>query len=345
MVIDSDKVSSNEPARDVIYNEKLQSVIAEIQEGIRNSANSYFHVGLNLYKDYIKELDNKSLYIKDNVQVIIGNLSISIELMLKAVIARDAFVYLYSTLPDEIGMALTYPSKVKAYNFLSELTAFKKPKSIEFNEAISRFLKLYPDQKKELSGYLENISDIRNNSVHAYLPKYNKHKLDHIVYAAIVLHDFCCELELFSDQLFGEDEFEAEFKKNYKKDRVGAYQKKMEKAKEEAKKRKLDIQSLPDFSGEWDKHPAACPICKSKGTLIGDTEYYEDVDYYDNGTDEPVFIFRDILTFYPSSFECSSCGLILIDMFELEYASLDNEINKSKFIKKWNQEKNQESDS
>ncbi|MGN7761631.1 hypothetical protein [Paenibacillus sp. 22594] len=323
------------------YREQLSIVVEEIQEELKKSAYEYYSVGIRLYKDYLE--DETSLYLfgrKKNEQVIIGNLCISIELMLKAIIAQEAFIFLYSGLPDEIAMALTYPDKVKAYNFASELTSFKKPKSIEFNEAITRFYKLYPERKKEFSGYLDNISDIRNNSVHTYLPKYYKHQLDRIVYTTIKVHDFCCEIKMYFDQILGKDNFEMKFMEEYKKSRVEEYEKKIGDAKNKTKSTGLDAQNNSIFSDEWNKIQETCPICKSKAILHGETVFLQEEELIEDLWDNSKIMILEYLKFNPASFECSVCGLLLEDIIELEFASLDVAIDRSELMEDWKKEKN-----
>ncbi|KAA8996334.1 hypothetical protein F4V43_18665 [Paenibacillus spiritus] len=319
------------------YSEKLNNVIVEIQEGIRNGADDYYKAGIDLYRNYTKELEDGS-HKRHNVQVIVGNLCISIELMLKAVIAKETFIFIYSGLSDELAMALTYPDKVTTtYNFVNELSTFKKPKSIEFNEAVSRFYKIFPEQKALFDTFLSNISDIRNNSVHAYLPKYNKHQLERIVFTAIKLHRFLNEKKYFEFDIdnSGRSRFEYQFLKDFEQESGNSFEKKIKEAKEKSKKTMLSNIEIAVSNTDWNRFVTPCPICQSKAILTGETDILQEevIDDDMQGNYRNSMIER--LEFTPISFECVSCELKLNGLMELQFASLEKPLDRSEFLEEF----------
>jgi hypothetical protein len=263
-----------------IYDVRLQKVINEIQDGLRDSAADYFEVGIELYKKLVLEKD--ALIRTENFQVIFGNLCISIELMLKSAIAKEAFIFLYKQPPDDIAMPLIYPSKVKGRLFVTELVSFKNLKSIEFNEAVGRFYKLYPETKPLYKSYLDSFSDLRNSSVHAYVPRYNAHELERVVYASVVINKFLCDKKILHKNATAIDSFADDFVSQYQTEQMASFDKKIKAARAKANSNSMDPHKITISETDWNRYITTCPICKSDAILEGETENSQEWDVEDD---------------------------------------------------------------
>lgn len=316
------------------YTVRVQSVIEDIQNGLSKTADEYYKSGINLYKIYESSLGNDNTH-KAGFQVITGNLAISIELILKSIIAKETFVFLYKGLSDDAAMGLTYPEKVKTYNFISELLSFKESKTIEFKEAVSRFFKLFPEQKKEFSSYLENLPDIRNNSVHAYVPAYNhRHFMDKVIFISMKLKEFRNQRYEQDPHL---DQFEKDFIENYEQEKMDNYQEKIKKAQQKTKNIHINDNDIVSDT-EWDKYQITCPVCKSNAVLLGECNQIDDIDQVLEPDGQMYLLFNEKLIFTPMGFECYACDLKLHDIKELELAGLEQDIDRSEYVDLWSRQ-------
>ena len=128
---------------------RLTTIIKdEIIEKLEENSISFLIAGLDLLEQKLNDSNPDSCFL--SVQTIIANLCIAIELMLKTIIARDAFAFLYESLPDELFMELAYPEvcKCKSNSHAIEMQKFNtKYKTIDFNKAVERFLLYFRRQE------------------------------------------------------------------------------------------------------------------------------------------------------------------------------------------------------
>ena len=310
----------------------LDWTIYDIQEGIKRNARSYLELGLKTYKE-LKPKRYQSWDVSGiQFQTVIGNLSISIELMLKAIIAKECFPFLYSSLPRDFLLMYNYPNKIsdKSYFFINDLTSFAGNfKTIEFKEATTIFYELYPDQKDNFKPYFEILPQIRNNSIHAFLPNREIFNLDRIVYISLSLFQFLLDKALYTLDPFDDGN---EYKRLIERCEMGmvetvAY--KIKKAKENSKREPLRKKPLVNC---WDKVIVPCIICQSDAYVKGYCDF-RPVQIYDE--DENDLTFDLYLDFFATGFECEACELNLTDKKELDLTSIDTFYDRSHEVDNW----------
>lgn len=304
---------------------RLDAVKEEITNKLELNAGSYLKIGLELFAKLKKQ---PNLFLNCN-ETAIGNLGISIELMLKAVIARKSFAFLFKGIPDELFMMLTYHEVVKGNinPYVIELQSLSYG-TIQFNEAISRFYILFPEKKQEFKPYLSLLSAVRNNSVHSCLPKFQEYDLERVTYIALRLAKFLYEeVGMFDYYEFTIDD---SFLDSFEEERVLRVKKAIEQAKERGKRQSCS--ELPVDVNSWDEYVTSCPVCGSYGVLQGYTEFEAEPDY-----DEHYDLFLD---FFAESFECEACGLKLNDSRELKLAGMESNYDRSSELDKWLAESN-----
>lgn len=285
----------------------------KIRYKLGESAWSYLVNGLSLFH----QIRN----VNENFQVSLGNIAISIELILKTLIAENCFPFLYTNLPLDLRLKLTYP-EIEKRNPILKL-AFKELESFSFDtlqldNCISIFYTIYPEKKQEYKAYFRYLSNIRNLVVHGAIPSYKKYDLEKISFFAIDLMKF---LQIIGTVSFKYRMFQKEdeiFYKDFDALRV----KRVEEAIEKAKKRLSDVnESLfliaPDG---WDIFVCKCPICNSEATFNG----YCDILIEPTYDGEEAY-----LKFYADSFKCNECGLELLDNKELALAGLETVYDRS----------------
>ena len=85
----------------------------EIKNKLAETASGYLKIGVERFHNTISQN-------YESFQPALGNLSISIELMLKTLIAEKAFSFLYTNLPLELQVKLNYQTSSKI-NILMEI--------------------------------------------------------------------------------------------------------------------------------------------------------------------------------------------------------------------------------
>lgn len=286
----------------------IEEIKREVTSSLIRSANAYYLSGMDLFHN----LRNKP-YLE--FQPAIGNLCIAVELCLKAIIAQKGFRYLYSNIPTEVQLMLTNPesldSSFRARPFESDLKTFQKFNIIELNPSISLFYHFFPSTKQKFKPYLSLLSLIRNVSVHASIPSFQRYDLDRIAYISNRLFVFSTEQGLLSpsySKFYKETEV---FVQTYDAERVDRVHKAIKSAQEKLKS--IEHYGLSFSShGEWEEMIIQCPICKSDSYLYGYTEL-------DAGDED-----GPSLGFYADSFYYEECQLELIDAEDLPLAGIDN---------------------
>lgn len=300
--------------------EDLQTVQDEICNGIEKNAIGYLKSGIGLFNSNKKH----NVLFKD-FQVIIGILGISVELMLKALIARECFPFLYKGLSTDLLLKLIYPEKITGnfqHHFLKLRTFNSKYNSIEFNEAIGIFYIMFPDKVKEFKPYFNSISEERNNSVHAYIPSFQKHDVDRFAYISLKLYDLLrTEKKMFNKYGYSVD---TKFISQYDQERILRVKDKIKKSKDKLNNvNRIHKKEISSNLIDWDNIYINCPVCGSDAILNGET------DFLDNGN-ESVYCWN--LIFRGESFGCDCCGLSLDEYEELELAGIDTEVEISEHI-------------
>ena len=123
-------------------------MISQVYFNISNASTDYLELGLS---EFHKTRKHSNL----SFQAVLGNLCISVELMLKTLISKKCFSFLFTNLPQELELKITYGEKLKIYLETGEekdLEHFKY-KTIEIDKSISIFYTLYSKQKQEFKPY------------------------------------------------------------------------------------------------------------------------------------------------------------------------------------------------
>lgn len=303
-----------------MYRKEVDKLRDQISRDLRSSARSYYKIGM----DSFHETRRRSWV---DFQPAIGNLCISVELLLKAVVAEKALAMLYSGLPDEALLLLCYPeSLTETHNSLSYANDLKYFvfKAIEIDKAVSLFYHFHPELKQEYKSFLSSLSSIRNISVHASVPDFQRYELESIAYHSTKLFIKISEINVFKYFSVQVEKKTENFLKYYEEEKIKKVKQALEEARKKVKSGKLDLCSV--YCDDWDSMSHECPICGSSGVLLGETEENSDEDGI-------------TLTFECESFSCEACGLELEDYDELTLANIDTTVDRDSDVDDWCREK------
>jgi len=262
-------------------------------------------------------------------QVSLGNLSVSVELMLKALIAKKAFVFLYDSLPMDLQIKLLYPKPDGPINLnrIEELglTHFTY-KTSELDRCIGVFYSLFPEHKQRFKSGFDLLAVNRNNAVHAVIQGFQRYDLERVAYLAVNLFGILIDqrVHVFATRkLEKEDE---SFLLHYDNDRTERVKKAMLAAREKSKG--VVGETIRIIIGtDWHAMVQSCPICNDDISVNGYTTMEWDHVASTNR-----------LLFYCEDFECDSCGLKLADSTELELAGMESAGDRDSDIDKWIEE-------
>lgn len=298
----------------------ILSINKKLTNKLAGSALGYLCTGLKLFHEA-----RKDRYIP--MQPTIGNLAISIELMIKAYIMKNNSSLLFVDLPLELQICFANPTKIpKSFNwryFDVDLRSFNY-KMIDLAKCIEMFYIFFQDNKQELKIFLDFLSKCRNSCVHASLPSFQRYDLEKIAYLSIRIYEVLDKEKTFlyaSRVLTDKDK---EFINLFKKEKIEIVKKKIEDAKKKAKTIPENFEASSGASG-WEEYEKECPVCESMGLLLGYTELEAD-DHYEESYN---------LTFFAETFECNCCGLKLNDMAELELANVDVWYDRTDELDQW----------
>ncbi len=295
----------------------LQRAQSDIADALGNSAKEYFDLGMGLYQDRRK-------YPYRGFQAILGNLAVSVELLIKCIVARRMFPLLYEGLGREAQAILTFPEQMPdgtmPNSFLGDLRSFSQ-KAIDLNQSVSYFYLLYPKLKQEYSPHLKLLAAIRNVSLHGAVPSFQLYHLERVAYIACKLFLLAKDENLLRWYFIKNENVTKSVVEKFDEQRIAKVHKAIENAKNKSKS--LEYLRTMIFDGdEWERRTESCPVCKNEAHAYGYTEADEDED----GT---------TLWFYKDQFECEECGLALDDVAELELAGLDVMEDISNYLEEW----------
>jgi hypothetical protein len=296
--------------------EFIKGLQTEISRSLLTAATAYYQTGIKRFHEL--------RWNKLGYQPAVGNLTISVELLLKAILAKQALRHLYTDLPSEAQLMLTYPESLPdtftARQYANELRSFSRG-TVDLNQAISYFYQFFPDKKQEYKPYLSLIATVRNVSVHGALPSFQRYDLERVAYMSTRLFAFVSEKNLFDGFYVWLEKETQEFLKNYQEERI----KRVKDAIEAAKARSKTIEHYGSYISqptEWECYVIKCPVCGSDAVGYGDTA---------DGTDED----GPALWFLANSFSCEECGLGLNDTEELVLAGIDIVYDRTAEFSKW----------
>jgi hypothetical protein len=153
------------PQRRLKPDSTMQGYVLELQRHVHaqleSAAFGYLDLGLGVYERH------SELY-PPYAQLVIGNLGIAIELMLKSLVALQSLSLVFRHLPAELRALFACPDmlpEAPRWRVFDVEIRSGKPETIEFNEAVGQFKLLYPTFYAELSSHLKFISDNRNAAI------------------------------------------------------------------------------------------------------------------------------------------------------------------------------------
>lgn len=298
------------------YLENVQNVYAM---DLAKIALDYLELGLT---EFHRRRNSDYLHF----QVALGNLSIAIELMLKAYLAKRNPILILRDIPDELRTALTCSNDIpdsfdwSKYDFEIRTYLYK---TIEFDECISRFYTFFPNLKHEFNPYFRAISKNRNQSIHFIFPMFQKYDFDRTAYLAINLFKTIENENIFTFSHYYLSKDDRKFITDFKEIRIEKVKKAIEEAKSKFRKGVEIINAKPKY---WEDYQTECPICGNLAMLYGNTEFRAE-----DGEDGP----EPILDFTADSLLCNTCGLKLDDQEELRLAGIGIEYDRSEDVNEW----------
>lgn len=298
----------------------MKDWVLEIQSSYQSQLSEasldYLTTGLALFHKHRKAADCT------NPQAALGNLAISVELMLKAFIASKHITLLFKSLPLEARVLMTCPESLPVdFNWhpfdIDIRSASAQYKTIELDECISLFFIFFPDLKQSLQSHLRLLSIYRNTSIHLLLPSFHKYELDRVAYVALRVYD---TLEAAKGLRFHyvHSEEDKGFLTTFQEERVERVNREIKSAKDRSKRLTGRKSHILLTEVDWESFVISCPVCGNDAFLDGDTELkYRSPDG------------EEILEFLPSSFCCNECGLTLDDFDELQLAGIPTRFDRS----------------
>lgn len=304
---------------------ELKDQLDKIEDNIANSfedaALAYFNVGIDLYE---KEMQCSSGY----AQVVVGNLSIACELLLKTVISRKMFLSLFMKSPNELPHEVL--SRFHYWEFITgEITPNKFIRALEkfeyntisLKQASSLFYKLNPQNKRRFKYHLDSLAQFRNFSVHAVLQESQNNQLDKVAYNTCDLFGFVENCNILKKSLSDSIKLKVEniitqYKEKNKKqfDKYTMATKGMENVFE------FRMPQESNFN-KWKSRVEECPDCGNKNALChGHTDCI-------GGT--------RTLVFDNEKFECSKCKLTLKSITKLRAVGIKVSIEIDEDFYEW----------
>jgi len=293
----------------------IELINENIRDSLLKASGNYLRSGL----DKFHVLEKKGT---TDFQTPIGNMAIALELMLKAILSNKSALLIFTNVPDEtrvkvfadISLTNREANELKNFNY----------KTIEFDKSFSLSSIIYPEIKNELKPLFSLISNVRNKAVHGAIPVTNKFYLYRIIYLIISIAEIMSKDDLIDLEFFSKKELE--LKTQIDTEKIDELKKRIKKAEEKSKI--IDYTTIVLEDAFFDQLTHNCPICDCAGQLIGESEIVGEKIKQ--------------LIFIPSGFECSECGLQLLDKTEMKYMQLDGGIYRSEDLFKFMRENGNE---
>lgn len=297
---------------------RLQS---EFTANLSRVALDYIRLGLHEFH-YRRRLEFGSF------QAAMGNLCVGVELLLKSFIASGNITLVFRDMPQELRALLVCkgePSpKVDMTPHAMDLVSGKF-KTIDFNQTVSLFFAFKPNLKGAHHAHLKHLSLFRNKSLHGLYPSFEVYAVERAAFTAIDLVSALRESGELDLRFVALEKDDHVFHSQFPADRINRVKKALEEATVRAKA-KPDGQSYVDAQG-WEEYAGVCPVCHEEILLEGYTEPVIE-EAAEGG-------FCEFLFFEAESFECTNCGLNLLDSDELRLAGVERSYDRSSEFNQW----------
>ncbi len=297
----------------------LNKTKKELQASLASSAMGYFELGINLFNKA-----SPSSSILSEIQPIVGNLSISIELMLKTFLFSKNPNLVFSNFPLQLRIAFTCPDDiVKEFNWRqydADLKSFTF-KTYQVDELIASFYIFHPVLKKELHPFFNFFSKCRNINVHGSSVSVQRYDLERTAYLAMRIFKELYAIKMFG--LYGDRLLNSvnDILKSLDAERATKVKRKIDEATKVS--RSMSDETVYVSVEGWDNYVTECPVCSSEGILDG----FTDADSY-SPADTDIYFAAD-------SFECAECKLTLDDTKEMELAGMETIYDRNDDIDEW----------
>jgi hypothetical protein len=298
----------------------VKKIQTQYTKNLENSALGYLTIGLDLFH----QREGFNL----NFQVVMGNLSIAIELMLKAFLSSRNLLLLFKDVPLDFKTLLSCSKDTpRTFNWrkidigLSSGTY----KTIDFDTCISSFYIFFPDLKQSLHSHMRFLANNRNTSVHFVFPSFQKYEIERVVFVALKMFLTIKQSKACKFTYYQLNDNDKRFLKQFDEDRIKRVKKKIDEAK--AKSTKIQHLGASISIDSWEYYITDCPICGSDAILDGYTE--KDAEQAMDGYPEPY------LSFFADAFKCDDCGLSLDDSEEIRLAGKDIIYDRSDELNEW----------
>lgn len=292
-----------------------------LRSALANSTQQYLKLGL-------LEFHQKRRKSYANIQAAAGNLTVAIELMLKAFLVNKNPLLVLRGLPLDLQVLFACSESVpEAFDWRRydiDLRSFHF-KTAELDECVSAFYVFFPGEKQKLSSHLRFLSRIRNASVHAALPSFQTYDFERVAYLSLRVLEVLRDTGALQPFPYSPTQSDSEFISAFQEERVDRVRGKIEEAKKRSKK--LQAGRVILSAEGWELYTQECPICGSEALLTGYTD--SSGEEYEEG------VYSPCLDFFADSFECTECGLLLEDAEEMLLAGMEIVHDRSDDLDRW----------
>ncbi|MCC6962907.1 MAG: hypothetical protein IT585_06615 [candidate division Zixibacteria bacterium] len=305
-------------------NEKLRTIVERLvavySSRLADVALDFLAIGMKMFAE--RRASQASHY-----QVALGNLAIAVELMLKSYLSRKNFLSIFEGGSTEFRFMFSTPVELPAdFNWRTHWETLRSNAipTIGMDKAISAFYVFRPDLKPSLSPHARFLSTVRNASVHAILPSFQRYDLERTAFLALsFLRDMAGVQELELAWTRAPKEYAA-ILTEFESTRVEKVRKRIEAARTKCS-RGLNLGSTEIPEG-WEFYTTHCPVCANFALVQG----YTQLDAVP-GTD----LTGAKLNFRAGLLFCGACELKLDDSEELRLAGASPIIDRTSDLGHW----------
>lgn len=302
---------------------------------LKTACLSHMYAGLSLYHE---NNDRSRNCLTDEIlpplnHAIISNLTLAVEQMLKAYLAgknlslvirpterNDYRLTAYLSVPETLPLNPLYERIFRSQSF----------HTAGIRECIELFVLFHPEAKKQHDLFMDGLSDVRNCSVHGYVPYHKLYVQRPLAYTILKLNDFLktqgfdigyCPMYIMGDKDEKVIELYDQLIKYVHKKITDAEANKSKQPQQNTRRVAWDpfVNVDPEYLSnredpDWDSKTHECFVCGQEAELKGYTEfsaYPTEQDSYDLE-----------LSFVATAFHCSHCKLSLTDEQELSIANV-----------------------
>lgn len=299
----------------------MDVLIENIKKNLASAASEYYETGIE------KLFKTRDANDYNYTQGMVGSLSISVELICKAIISHKCFPILFpSHIATKIFQIIHYNEIVgnSETNKLIETLGFSEESTVDFNAAWGLTKKVMGKSNIDFpDNLIDPVRKIRNTSVHSFLHKIKERDVETLAYVAI-------KLMFLLDDVLKREHFQEtrckKFIKDYDDKDIAEAQKKIQAARNLVTEKGKDaigkeVEEIDEHDLAIDEVCVPCPICECDAVVSGEVSDEWEQHHY---SDPPEL---ECLTLIPTSFNCEGCELELSGYKQLNVIGLDEDID------------------